>query len=366
MKILLTIVLVQSLNLIVFTWFNRSAWFRILALRQQLNIYKRKVKKPRLRNRDRLFWSLLSRIWGDWASELNLVKPETVIRWRKRRFREFWRKKSQGKPGRPAIPQKHIEFIRKISSDHPEYGEDRIALELEIKFGIRHACSTVRKYMVKRRPGPKDSQAWRSFLKNQAKAMWSCDFFVQHTIGFRVLYIFVIMELGSRKVIHFNVTEHPTLEWTKQQIRNACFDSQPKFMLHDNDGKFGQFGRPIRVESSGNRVSCRSAYDAWLWVEMGIRGIPIPYEAPNATANIERLIGTIRRECLDRLLIWNERHLRNSLAEFIRWYDHGRVHQGLHGIPDPDPALAEPKPSDGRLVAIPVLNGLHHDYRLAA
>ena len=99
---------------------------------------------------------------------------------------------------------------------------------------------------------------------------------------------------------------------------------------------------------------------------MGIRGIPIPYEAPNAAAHIERLKGTIRRECLDRLLIWNERHLRSSLAEFIRWYDHGRVHQGLHGIPDPDPALAEPKPSDGRLVAIPVLNGLHHDYRLAA
>jgi len=149
--------------------------------------------------------------------------------------------------------------------------------------------------MVKRRPGPEASQAWRSFLKNQAEAIWSCYFFVQHTIGFRVLYIFVIMELASRKVIHFNVTEHPTLEWTKQQIRNACYDGQPKFMLHDNDGKFGQFGRPIRVESRGRRVSCRSTYDAWLWVEMGIRGIPIPYEAPNAAAHIERLIGTLRR-----------------------------------------------------------------------
>jgi len=315
-------VVAQFLTLIVFAWFNRMAWIRILALRQQLAIYKRKSKRPMLRNGDRLFWSLLSKIWRDWASELILVRPETVIRWRKRKFREFWRRKSQGKPGRPAIPIEHIHFIRRISSDHPEYGEDRIAWELEVKFGIRHACSTVRKYMVKRRPGPTGTQTWRSFLKNQAKAMWSCDFFVQHTVAFQVLYVFVVMEVASRKVIHLHVTDHPTLEWTKQQIRNACFEEQPKFLLHDNDGKFGQFGRPLRVENAGKRVSCRSAYDEWLWDEMGIRGIAIPYGAPNAAAHIERMIGTLRRECLDRMLIWNERHLRCVLTEFIGWYNH--------------------------------------------
>jgi putative transposase len=148
----------QFHTLIVFAWFNRVAWFRILALRQQLAVCKRKSKKPMLRNRDRLFWSLLSKIWRDWASELILVRPETVIRWRNRRFLVFWRRKSQGKPGRPAIPNEHIDFIRRISSDHPDYGEDRIALELEVKFGIRHACSTVRRYMGKRRSGPTDSQ----------------------------------------------------------------------------------------------------------------------------------------------------------------------------------------------------------------
>ena len=302
MKILLSIVVVQFLTLVVFAWLNRVAWIRILALRQQLAVYKRKSKKPMLRNRDRLFWSFLSKVWKDWKSELILVKPETVLRWRERQFREFWRRKSQKRPGRPAIAHEHIDFIRRISSDHPEYGEDRIALELEVKFGIRHACSTVRRYMVKRRPGPTDSQAWRSFLKNQAKAMWSCDFFVQHTVTFQVLYVFVVMEIASRKVIHLHVTEHPTLEWTKQQIRNACFEEQPKFLLHDNDGKFGQFGRPLRVENAGKRVWCRSAYDEWLWQEMGIRGIAIPYGAPNAAAHIERLIGTLRRECLDRML----------------------------------------------------------------
>ena len=109
-------------------------------------------------------------------------------------------------------------------------------------------------------------------MKNQAKSMWSCDFFVQHTVGFRVLYVFIVMEIASRKVIHLHVTDHPTLEWTKQQIRNACFEEQPKFMLHDNDGKYGQLGRPCRVENAGKRVSCRSAYDVWLLQEMGIRG----------------------------------------------------------------------------------------------
>ncbi len=229
-------------------------------------MYKRKGKKPRLRNRDRL----LSKVWRDWASELIYVKPETVIRWWKRKFREFWRRKSQVRLGRPAIPKEHIDFIRRISSDHPEYGEDHIALGLEVKFGIRHASSTVRRYWVKRRP-PSDSQAWRSFLKNQAEAIWTCDFLVQHSVGFRVLYVFIIMEFSSRKLIHFNVTEHPTLEWTKQQVRNACFDEQPKFLLHDNDGKFGQLGRPQRVDIAGKTISCRSTFDAWLWQVMDIR-----------------------------------------------------------------------------------------------
>ncbi len=132
----------------------------------------------------------------------------------------FLGRKSQGEAGEPAIPREHIEFNRRISSNHPEYGEDRIALELDVTFAVRHAASTVRRHMVKRRP-PSDSQAWRNFLKNQAEATWTCDFLVQHTVGFRVLYVFIIMELSSRKLIHFNVTEHPTLEWTKQQVRNA-------------------------------------------------------------------------------------------------------------------------------------------------
>ena len=174
------------------------------------------------------------------------------------------------------------------------------------------------------------------------------------------------MELASRKIVHFNVTEHPTIEWVKQQIRNGCFEEQPKFLIHDNDGKYGQFGHPIRVDKAGRRVSCRCSLDVWLFDVMAIRGIPTPYRAPNASAHVERLIGTLRRECLDHMLIWNERHLRLVLGEFIAWYNQGRVHQSLHGIPEPDPSLSVPPPAGARLAAIPILNGLHHDYRLAA
>ena len=151
-------------------------------------------------------------------------------------------------------------------------------------------------------------------------------------------------------------------------VMRRSVPSRPK--LHASDRclwiLLSQLGHPLRMENSGKWASCRSAYDVWLWQEMGIRGIPIPYGAPNAAAHIERLIGTLRRECLNRMLIWNARHLRRVLAEFIGWYNHGRVHQGLNGIPDPDPAIDGPKPLSGKLVAIPMLNGLHHDYRMAA
>ena len=184
MNLLLLFLLAQTINLVVFLWLNRATTIRLAAYRQQLAVYQRSTKKPRLKDGDRLFWVLLSRLWKDWRSDLLVVRPETVIRWRKRKFREFWRRKSHGEVGRPAIPRKHIEFIRRISSDHPEYGENRIALELELKFGIAHASATIRKYRT--RGGSRDSQAWRTFLRNQSKAMWSCDFFVQHTFGFRI------------------------------------------------------------------------------------------------------------------------------------------------------------------------------------
>jgi putative transposase len=147
MDILLIILAIQAANTLVFVLSYRALLFSNVALRQQLGVYKRKQRRPALNNRDRVFWAWLSRLWPDWRSALVIVKPDTIIRWQKKRFRDFWKRKS--KPGRPCIPRQHISFIRRISGDHPEYGEDRIALELEIKFGIKHSEATVRKYMVK-------------------------------------------------------------------------------------------------------------------------------------------------------------------------------------------------------------------------
>ena len=364
MNTMLIVLLVQIVNLVVFVRFHGSSTARILALRHQLIVLERNARRPAIRRRDRLFWSLLSRLWSGWRSELRFVRPETVLRWQRKRFRDYWRAGSRARPGRPRIPRDHIAFIRRISSDHPEYGEDRIALELELKFGILHAASTVRRYMVARSGDPRGTQSWATFLRNQARGILCCDLFVQPSVGFVVLYVVVVMKLSSREIVHFAVTENPTLDWMKQQVRNACYEEQPRFLIHDNDRKFGQYGRPLRVEARGKKVSCRSALDAWLWEVMGIRGIATPYGAPNAAAHIERVIKTLRVECLDRTLIWNERHLRATLHEYISWYNEARVHQGLRGIPAPDPAIAA-RPENGKLVARPVLGGLHHDYRLA-
>jgi len=364
MEILLVVVAVQVFNTLFFVWSRRSLLVSNLVLRQQLTVFKRKRPRPAIRDGDRLFWVLISRVWKDWRSSLVIVKPDTVIRWQKRRFRDFWRRKSV--PGRPRIEPQHIQFIRRISGDHPDYGEDRIALELELKFGVHHSAATVRRYMVKAPRPRRSSQCWSTFLKNQADAIWTCDFCVQYTVRFTALYIFVIMELGTRRVVHINVTRHPTQVWVKQQLRDATFEEKPKFLTHDNDGIFGQFGRPVTTEVNGKKVSCRSSLDLWLAQAMEIRGIPTPFKAPNAAAHIERFMGTLRREVLDRILVWNEGQLRAVLGEYIHWYNEGRVHQGIHGIPDPDPELEAPKPTNGKLVARPVLNGLHHDYRLAA
>ena len=218
MEILLVALVIQAVNTVIFIRSRGALLGSNIALRQQLVVYLRRQRRPVLKNRDRLFWIVLSRIWPQWKSALVLVKPETVIRWQKKRFRNFWRKKS--KPGRPRINRQHIEFIRRISGDHPEYGEDRIALQLEVKFGIKHSPTTIRRYMVRITRPYRPSQSWKTLLKNQADAIWTCDYCIQYTVRFTALYIFVIMELGSRQVVQVGVTEHPTLKWVKQQGRD--------------------------------------------------------------------------------------------------------------------------------------------------
>jgi len=358
--------------------FQRILIFRSLALQQQILVYKRSIKKPNIKTRDRLFWVLLVKVFSSWADCLEFVQPQTVLGWHKKGFKLFWKWKS--KPaGRPSIELKHIKWIRRISSDHPEWGEDKIAGELKEKFEVEHSPTTVGNYMVKRVPGGHPSgQTWKTFIKNHSKEIWSCDFLVQRTFLYRALYVFVIMEIGSRKIIHFNLIPHPTLEWVKQQFRETSwYDEKARFLIHDNDKIFGQFGSRVRSAEAGRGFenqdkkkkakSYRCELDLWLDKTMAITGIPIPYYSPNLNPYSERLNGSLRRECLDYFFIFSDRHAYRVLKEYIHtWYNRARHHQGLNGIPDPDPELLKPRPKNRKIQATPILNGLNHDYRLLA
>jgi len=338
------------------------------ALRQQLAIYQRSHKRAHLQAGDRVFWVALQRLWPGWIGPLIIVKPATVIRWHRKGFKLLWRRKSHsGRIGRPRIPRKHISFIQRISGDHPEWGEDRIAEELAAKFGIEHSTSTIRRYMVPRRSRPRGDQSWRTLVRNHAKGLWACDFLIQHTALYSVAYIFIIMEIHSRRIVHFNVTTNPTLPWVKQQIRQATpWDMTPRFLVHDNDGIFGQYGRKLAVEGDDRKRSYRCHLDRWLDEVMGIKGIPIPYGAPNASPHIERFIRTLREEALDHFVFFGLAHIRRVLSEYIRYYNGARPSQAIHGIPEPYPELMKPPPRLSKLMALPVLGGIQHDYRLAA
>ena len=338
------------------------------ALRQQLTIYERDQKHPRLRTGDRVFWVLLRRLWSAWDRSLIIVQPETVIAWHRQGFKLPWRRRSnRGKIGRPQIPREHIVFIRRISRDHPEWGEDKIAEEFDAKFGFHHSASTIRRYMVRRTDGPRRTQTWHTFIQNHAKEVWACDFLTQYTAFLAVIYVFVIMEVGSRRIVHVNVTANPTLAWVKQQIREAtAWGQTPRFLVHDNDGIFGQYGRLVKVERVGRTRSYRSHLDRWLDEVMGIEGLPIPYGAPDASPHIERFMRTLREEALDHFIFLSADHIRRVVSKYVCYYNGARPSQAIHGIPDPYPELQQPPPAAGRLVALPVLGGIQHDYRLVA
>jgi putative transposase len=258
-------------------------------------------------------------------------------------------------------------FIQRISHDHPEWGEDKIAEEFAAKFAICHSASTIRRYMVPRDRTPRGDQTWRTFIRNHSRDVWACDFLTQHTALFAIACVFVVMEIHSRRIVHVNVTANPTLSWVKQQIREATdWGQNPRFLVHDNDGIFGQFGTPLKVERDGKTRSYRCHLDWWLHEVMRIDGLPIPYGAPNASPHVERFMRTLRHEALDHFIFLSVDHICRVVREYVRYYNGARPSQAIHGIPDPYPELRQPPPRDGKLVGLPVLGGVHHDYRLAA
>ena len=316
-----------------------------LALRQQLVVLRRTTpKRPRLNATDRLFWIGISRLCADWRSWLVIVQPETVVGWHRTLFRAFWTWKIRhGKPGRPGVPNDTRELIRRMSRENPTWGAPRIHGEL-LKLGIEIAESTVSKYLVRGRRPP--SQTWRTFLQNHISSMVSVDFFTVPTVRFQVLYVFLVLAHERRRIVHLGVTLHPTAEWTVQQLREAFpWDSAPRYLLRDRDRIFGrEFVEQVKA--------------------MGIKQVLSAPRSPWQRAYVERVIGTIRRECLDHVIVFGERDLRRWLRVFIDHYHRSRTHLSL-GKDAPEPRPVQDR-GEGRVISMPEVGGLHHRYERRA
>ncbi len=309
-----------------------------LALRHQLYVLQRSRARVRLNNRDRLLWVVLSRIWTDWRRSLTIVRPETVLRWHRQGFRLYWRWKSRHR-GRPSTSQDIRDLVRRMALENPLWGAPRIHGEM-LKLGLNVAQATVSRYMPRGRRRP--SQTWRTFLKNHATAITSIDFFTVPTATFRALYVFLMLSHERRRVVHFNVTDSPTAQWAGRQLIQAFpWDTAPRYLLRDRDAIYG----PEFRRSAGN---------------LGIDDVRTSPRSPWQNPYVERLIGSIRRECLDHVVIVNESHLRHVLREYLSYYSDARTHLGL-GKDCPEARAIEP-PEAGRVVALPRVGGLHHRY----
>jgi putative transposase len=325
-----------------------------LFLRKQLALYRERQVKPRRASDPlRLTLVLLARCFA-WRGALKIVQPATLLRWNRDAFRLFWRWRSR--PGRPRLPPDLQRLIAGMARDNPTWGEERIAAELLLKLGLRVSPWTVRRYMDRPSGGGArraTGQRWATFVRNHAQALVACDFCGVVTATFRVLYVFVALEVGSRRLLHANVTAHPTAAWTLQQFREILAEPHGyRFILHDRDS----------IYSPGLDAAVAA---------MGVRVLRTPVQAPVANCYCERLLGTLRRECLDFLIPFGEAHLRRALLAWGLQYNRGRPHSSLGpGLPAPPPGLpAAPiagydLPRDMRVVARSILGGLHHEYGL--
>jgi putative transposase len=274
---------------------------------------------------------------------LIIVQPDTVLRWHRELFNRFWERKSKPKQkqGRPPLKDNLIALIRRIAKENLTWGAERIRGEL-VKLGIRVSKSTIQKYINKERESRTSKRTWATFLRNHASQIWACDFLQTYDIFFRTVFVFVIIELGSRRVVHFGVTRNPTDQWTAQQLREATpFGEKPRFLIRDNDRKFGPSFERVAAE---------------------IEVLKTPYRAPKANAICERFLGSLRRECLDHFLILSERHLHRLVKEYKEYFNHARPHQGIEQHIPCQPDRPESPPANGKIASRPVLSGLHHDY----
>jgi transposase InsO family protein len=308
------------------------------ALRQQLIILRRKLQgRVRLTNSDRWFFIQLYRWFPSILQVVKIVQPETLIRWHRAGFRRYWCWKSRPFGGRPQISAALGALIRRMSVENPLWGAPRIHGEL-LKLGFEVAQSSVAKYMVKRQGPP--SQGWRTFLRNHAPEVAAMDLFSVPTIGFDLLYAFIIIRLDRRDLVWINVTQNPTAEWIARQLTEAFpWHEAPRYLIRDRDRIYGDVARQ-RIRA------------------MGIRDKPIAPSSPWQNGFAERLIGSIRRECVDHIVVLGEAHLRRILQTYAGYYNKIRTHRSL----DKDAPAFRPVQRVGNIASHAILGGLHHHY----
>jgi putative transposase len=308
-------------------------------LRHQLAVLTRPGRKrPRLRLRDKIVWILARRLCWAWRRHLVLVQPDTVVRWHRQAWKLLWRWKSRARLGRPRLSAEVRELIATMSRETPLWGSERIRGEL-LKLGIVASNRSIRRYRG-RKPARPPSQSWRTFLANHAGQVWAADLFTVQTLTMKTLYVLFFITHDRRELVHLNVTAHPTAAWVWRQLVEATpWGRQPRYLVRDRDAVYGgDFRERAR--------------------RLGVETLLSPVRAPRANAIAERVVGTLRRECLDHLIVLNERHLRAVLSEFVRYYNADRPHRSL-GLQTPRPAAL---PDAGPVRSRPVLGGLHHIY----
>ena len=312
-----------------------------LALRQQLAVYAQDRPRPRLSPLDRAFWVALSRLWPRWRESLVVVRPETVIRWHRQRFRRYWRSISTPGPGRPPISKEIQELIVRMTTEN-SWRARKIQAEL-MKLGFRVSLATVSRYVPKTKPDPTQHQRWMTFLRNHKDVIAGMDFFVVPTLRFRLLYVWFAIDHGRRRILHFNVTASPSARWVIQQLRET-FPDEPahRYLIYDNDSIFSTAvtGEIKSFEIDPKRTAFRSPWQ-------------------NGTA--ERVVGTVRRELLDHVIVLNEHHLRRLLRNYADYYNNERVHTSIGDAPNGRPVELRPA-AVAKVVGIPRVGGLHHRY----
>ena len=339
---LLTATLVRALRAVLRS--RSDLVLENLALRQQVQVLKRRRPRPQLDDADRAFWVAMRRAWRGWAGRLILVEPETVVKWHRERFRRYWAELSRHKrgPGRPRMDREVRELIRRMALEN-DWGAPRIHGELQ-KLGLTVSEATVSRYMPRRPASPDVVQRWLAFLRNHKDCIAAMDFFTVPTASLRVLYCWFVIHHEHRRILHFNATFHPTAAWVIQQLREAFpFETAPRHLIFDRDSIFSP--AVIGFVKSMGTEPCRTSYRS-------------PWQNPVA----ERWIGGCRREFLDHVVIFNERHAVRLARAYIGYFHEDRTHLGL-GKDTPSGRAVTPPPSPtAKVVAMPRVGGLHHRY----